>query len=137
MVKMVIVLDTSVLCAYANKSDVHHGKAVELMRKIISQNEERVIITDHIFDELISVTKRKSDKSTAVETGRALLRSEIHLVYTDELIFGEAWNLFEQKNTFSFTDCTIIAFMRIFGITKIASFDSEFKTIAGLDVLRD
>lgn len=132
---MKVILDSSILCAYANKDDVHHDNSIEILRRLLSQKESEVIITDHIFDEVVSVTKRKSNKDNSINIGEALLNSEVELAYTDDFIFAEAWNIFKQKNEFSFTDCTIIAFMKVFGINKIATFDKEFSKVKDFEII--
>ena len=75
----------------------------------------------------MTIALRRTNKEVAAELGKFMLNSEILMAKITPLIFQKAWELFQKPNEFSFTDCTIIAFMEIFGIDKIATFDKEFK----------
>ena len=125
---MAIFIDSSVFCAYANSRDVHHSKASSIMQEIVSEKYGSGIITDYIFDETMTVALRRTSKGVAVELGNFMLNSEILMAKITPLLFQKAWELFQKPNNFSFTDCTIIAFMNTFGIDKIATFDKEFKS---------
>jgi len=64
------------------------------------------------------------------ELGEALLNSTL-LFRVDEDTFNSAWKIFKEqgKPRFSFTDCTSIAICKRNGISKIATFDQDFKRI--------
>lgn len=132
---MAILIDASVFCAYANFRDVHHKNSIKLMRDIVSQKYGRSVTTDYIFDETVNVVARKHNKKSAIETGEHILNSEIFFAKVDESVFKKAWRLFQDENNFSFTDCTTIAFMGIFGIDKITTFDKEFKKLNNIKVI--
>ncbi|MBI2110170.1 type II toxin-antitoxin system VapC family toxin [Candidatus Woesearchaeota archaeon] len=126
---MTILIDANIFCAYANERDVHHKKAVQLLQDIFSKKYGDVITTDYIFDETISVTLRKSTKKEALELGNFLLHSEIFVAKIDTLLFEKAWMLFKEIESFNFTDCSTLAFMDIFSVKHIATFDKAFKKI--------
>ena len=130
---MVILIDASVFCSYFNEDDVHHAKATDIMKGIITN--ENAITTDYIFDETITVIQRRTNKEIAVESGNFILESEISIFEIDNLVFQKAWGIFKQNNSFSFTDCASIASMQIFGISKIATFDKEFKKMKDIEVI--
>lgn len=132
---MTIFIDSSVLCAYANGIDVHHSKAAEIIKRILMKEYGSAIITDYIFDETMTVIMRRTNKKMACDFGRVILNSDILMVRIDYIIFQEAWNLFQKNNNFSFTDCTISAFMNIFKINTIATFDQEFKKFKELKII--
>ncbi len=132
---MAIMIDASVFCAFANKNDVHHEKANKIIKDIVSQKYGAGLTTDYVFDETVTVALRKSNKRNAVELGNSIINSEILIAKTDAGLFQLAWNIFQKEDGFSFTDCSILAFMKTFGITNIATFDKEFRKIGWLKVV--
>jgi len=133
---MPVFIDASLLYAYANKDDINHRKAVKIMEDIVvSKKYGKPIISDYIFDEAVTVAFRKSGKQTAINLGEFIIKSEFVLVKVEEMVFQQAWKLFQETNNFSFTDCTIAAMMKIFGVEYLATFDKEFKNIEGLSVV--
>ena len=133
---MAIFIDSSVFCAYANVRDVHHKNAQKIVSDVVSGKHENGITTDYIFDETVTVTKRKANSKTAVEIGKFLLDSEIFIAKVDSIVFQISWELF-QANDLSFTDCSNIAFMNLFDISKIATFDKGFKNIKNIQVIEN
>lgn len=131
---MEVFVDSSVFCAYANESDVHHTKASGILKKLVSE-KYKLIITDYVFDETLTAVLHKTDKKIAAEFGKYILNSEFLIGKVSQPIFQKAWELFCKGNRFSFTDCTIVAFMETFGINKIATFDKEFKKIKDIKVI--
>ena len=131
---MAIFIDSSVFCAYANVRDVHHKNAQKIMEDIISGKHENGITTDYVFDETVTVIRRKANSKTAIEIGKFLLDSEIFIAKVDSLVFQKSWELF-QSHELSFTDCSSIAFMNLFDINKIATFDKDFKNIEEIQVI--
>ena len=132
---MAIFIDASVLVAFANEDDIHNKKAIKIINSVVLNEYGQALTTDYIFDEAVSVTLRKSNKKNAKELGNYVLNSEIYIAKVDTLIFQEAWRLFEKLEDFSFTDCTIIAFMKTFDIKNLATFDKEFKKLQWINVI--
>lgn len=134
---MAIFIDASVFCAYANNNDVHHPAAKKILKEIIAGDHGKSVTTDYIFDETVTVALRKTNKALALELGEFILNSEVFMARIDAMIFRKAWEIFREKHNISFTDCTIIAFMSVFGIQKLATFDKEFLRIKGIQVIAD
>ncbi len=132
---MAIFVDSSVFCAYANSDDVHNKKAAIIIHDMLSNKYGNIITTDYVFDETVTVAMRRANKKIAGELGEFILNSEISIAKIDKLVFHKSWEIFQGSGAFSFTDCTIIAFMEIFGITNIATFDKEFKKLKNLKVV--
>ena len=134
-----IFLDTSLLVAYYNADDVNHADAREFVRDM---EGKRVgfLISDYIFDEILTVMLVRSGKKKAIEVCNAILRDvgsgSIRLLYVDEEVFGRATAIFTRfvDKTWSFTDCTSYILMRNAGIAKCASFDRHFYQF-GFEVL--
>ncbi len=132
---MTILIDASVFCAYVNENDVHHGRSVALVKDVLAHKYGKAITTDYIFDEAVTVALRRSTKKNAVELGNFILHSEVFFVKIDSGVFQKAWDIFQKEEGLSFTDCTLLAFMKSFDIMYIATFDKEFKKIAWLKVV--
>lgn len=133
-----IFLDTSFIVAYKIENDANHEKAKGIIKKIAEGEHGLPVISDYVFDETITFIFAKSKLlSLTVEIGNEL-RSYVEIVKIDELLFEDAWKIFEnQKNTkFSFTDCTIIALMNKNKIKTLATFDNEFKKINSIEVVQ-
>ncbi len=132
---MAIIIDASVLCAYENIDDIHHKKAVKIIQDIVSDKYGQALVTDYIFDETITVAMRRSDKKNSIELGNFILNSEILLVNIDKAVFEGAWDIFTKTQNLSFTDCSIIAFMKTFDISNLATFDKAFRQISDIIVI--
>lgn len=134
-----IFLDTSLLVAYYNADDTNHTKARELIRDI---EGKRVVflISDYIFDEILTVLLVRAGKEMAIKVCNAILRDtelgNIRLIHINEEVFTKAAMIFVQfvDKKWSFTDCTSYVLMKSKGITKCASFDEHFSQF-GFDVL--
>ena len=133
-----IFLDTSFIVALDVERDAHHIAATQLFEKLFGQDAyEMPLISDYIFDESVTVAfGRTKSLAHAAKLGERLAES-FSMKRVDTHTFAEAWRLFcNQKNTaLSFTDCTTIALMRQKSITQIATFDEDFKKVAGITVL--
>src|SRR5215472_15423617 len=132
-----IFLDSSFLIAFEVETDTNHAKARVLMREIADLAHGPAVISDYIFDEVVTVTlARTKSVAKARLVGDSMLKSfKIYRVSDD--VFEAAWSHFrEQKNTkFSFTDSTTTELMRQNGIGAIATFDREFRESTEFSVL--
>jgi len=132
-----IFLDSSFLIGFEVETDTNHTKARDLMHEIAEMAYGPALISDYIFDEVVTVTfSRTKSISKASLVGDAMLKSFRMLRVSDD-VFQAAWGRFrEQKGTkFSFTDSTTAELMRQNGIRTIATFDREFKDSAEVSVL--
>ncbi len=132
---MAVFIDSSVLCSYANAKDIHHYKSVSLINEIAARKYGNGIITDYVFDETVTVALRRTNKKTAIGLGNLILNSELLMAKVSPIVFKKAWEFFQKDHNFSFTDCTIIAFMQTFDIKTIATFDNEFKNLKNFEVI--
>jgi len=124
----VIFLDSSFIIAFEVDSDTNHAKAVELMADVAKAAYGPAIISDYIFDEVVTVTlvrTRSLPKTKLV--GDAMLKS-FRILRVDETAFRNAWRRFKaQKRTrLSFTDATTVELMQQNGVGNIATFDGDF-----------
>lgn len=132
-----ILLDSSFIVAYKVEDDQHYLEAESLIKKINSGMYGPILISDYIFDEVITVLFNRTKKLQIAIEGGEELRRAVQMIKIDDKLFEEAWEVFkQQKNTkLSFTDCTILVLMKKRGIKNIATFDEDFKKIIGVNVI--
>ncbi len=127
--------DTSFLVALYNKKDKNHLQAKRLFSELESQS--RYVISDYIFDEILTVVLVRSGKYLSVQAGEKILADDrIHIVQVDEAVFEKSWlvyRIFKDKR-WSFTDCTSYVLMKNLSIHAGVSFDEHFKQF-GFEVL--
>ena len=132
-----IFLDSSLIVAHSNEADENHAKALEIIKDVTKGRYGTSVITDYIFDEVMTVmlSKTKSMRRT-VDLGEKLLGATL-LLRIDDSSFDLAWKIFKEqrKPTLSFTDCASIATCRANGISNIATFDEDFQGIEEFTVI--
>jgi predicted nucleic acid-binding protein len=128
---MSVLIDTGIFVALSNKRDVHHDSAKELMKECTEGKFGKPFLSDYIFDETLTTAfVRTKNHKKSVELGEFILGSEIDSIRIDEQCFQQAWAIY-KKNKLSFTDCSTLALMKLYGINNLITFDSELKKIAG------
>jgi len=133
----VIFLDSSLLVAFEVDGDTNHSKAVEVIRDVVNSAYGPPIISDYVFDETATVTfLRTKELRKARLAGDTMLKA-FRMLKVDDEVFRAAWQKFRsQKGTkYSFTDCTSVELMQQNGIRSIATFDREFRSYKGFDVV--
>lgn len=113
---MVKLLDTSYLIAYHNKRDEHHERAREI-------KPEKILVTDHIYAEVLDTIYSSQGKKKAVNYCKFLEKSA-EIIPVTQSIFNKATQNFREKNI-SFTDATIAATAQKLNM-EIISFDKDF-----------
>ena len=120
-----IFVDTSAWYAFIDKSDRDHSAAVNKV-----QGLDRFLLTsNYVFDEILTLLKRKLGPSIAISFGHELWDQEVSaLVRITEEDETRAWRIFRQYKDkgFSFTDCTSIALMERLDIDTVFAFDDHF-----------
>ncbi|MBS7612124.1 type II toxin-antitoxin system VapC family toxin [Candidatus Bathyarchaeota archaeon] len=132
-----ILLDSTLIVAYSNEADENHAKALQVVKDLDRGRYGTPVITDYIFDEVVTVMLiRTKSVEKVFELGETLLNSTL-LLRIDEHMFSLAWSIFKEqkKPTFSFTDCTNIAVCRVNGISNIATFDEDFQKLEGYTIV--
>lgn len=126
-----LLLDTSYFIAYLNNNDVNHAKALKLSEKI---KEYEAVITDYIFDELITFLIYHVNKNYAVKVAKLILEKvkegELNIFLIDWEVFVNAVNyLVKYERKLSFTDCTTLSSMDKLSTQFLLSFDRDFDNI--------
>lgn len=128
--------DSSFFFALVAKRDPAHRPAVTTYEKLLRAGA-RIVTTDYIVDETLTLTKGRIDASTAIALLDRIERSEaIDL----ELLSGESFLASKQyfrkhsDHGYSFTDCTSFVVMNELEIRAALTTDRHFKE-AGFEVL--
>ncbi|QIW23999.1 PIN domain-containing protein [Sulfolobus sp. S-194] len=129
MVKL--LLDTSYFIAYLNKNDKHHSEALKLSEKV---REYEAVITDYVFDELITFLIYHVNKDYAIKVASIILEKvkdgELYMFFIDWEVFIHAINyLVKYEKKLSFTDCTTLSSMDKLRSEYLLSFDNDFDNI--------
>lgn len=105
-----IFVDTSFLIAYHHAGDALHANARSLMEEgLLEYFPFRLVITDYVFDEVVTILRRKASTEKAAQIGASLLnQADFELHWISDRYFGEAWSVFRRfrDKSWSFTDCT-------------------------------
>ncbi len=130
-----ILLDTSFIVAFDNEKDVHYKRAREIWVRIEAMEFGQYFISDYIFDEVIAVSLRKTNKEGTINLGQTILKTT-PIVNIDNHLFNESWRLFKVlKQNLSFTDCTCLVLLKLTDTKKIATFDKSFKELKEIEVV--
>ncbi|HLC32019.1 MAG TPA: PIN domain-containing protein [Candidatus Nanoarchaeia archaeon] len=130
-----ILLDSSFVVAYYNELDDHHSRALILMKDIINGSYGEVCISDYVFDESVTVLLlRLKDIAHVGRLGESL--QKLRLFFLTDSLFRSTWEIFKrQTNGLSFTDCSLIALMRMESISYLATFDEAFDMFKDIEVI--
>jgi predicted nucleic acid-binding protein len=128
-----VFVDTSGWYAYARADDPAHGAA----SKALEQWEGRLVTTEYVFDETVTLSRARLGAPAALKIGEALLDSGVvELVRLLPEDFEDAWALFQKgkDKAWSFTDCTSFAVMRRLRLHAAVATDRHFMQ-AGFETL--
>jgi len=133
---MSIFIDSNIFIAFANKRDKNHERALQLMDDVRRGKFGRAYTSDYIFDEAVTVALIRTRRpDIAVKVGKLILGSAregipriARMITVDERIFLKAWENFQSGRFkgLSFTDHTILAQIKEYGIDMLLSFDTDF-----------
>jgi uncharacterized protein len=118
--------DTSAIYAYINRKDPAH----EEVKQAVGRARGGLVISNYVFDEIVTLVLSRLGHSAAVHIGNVLMNSpqiERHMISAqDEL---NAWVLFSERRDkkYSFTDCASFILMRRLGLRKCIATDDHFR----------
>ena len=118
--------DTSAWYAFFSAKDPAHHAVSALLREWAG----RLVTSDYIFDEIITLVRYRAGHALAVRAGEALRAGDACLLITAEARdLQDAWETFarEGRQKLSFTDCTSFAIMRRLKLTTAAALDDDFR----------
>lgn len=118
-------VDTGGWYAFLNGMDPAH----ERVGRFLSTGNRRLVTTNYIFDELVTLVQARVGHAQAVVIGDHLRRTRgvewVRLSEKDETL---AWELFSARGGrgYSFTDCTSFVVMRDLGLQRAVALDRHF-----------
>jgi len=132
-----VLLDSSFLVAYHNRRDVHHAAAAQIMEKIVAGEWGQALLLEYVFLEVVTVLLVRRGFTTATEVAMVLLgASEVEFVPCSA-VFLETLETFRNQASgrLSFADAAIVTVARRRGVSAVATFDTDFRGIEGIDVI--
>lgn len=121
-------VDTSFIIALEIVNEQHHKIARSFWLNLSKKNTQ-LITTSYIFDETVTFFNSRQLHSKAVEIGQSLLYSRlIDFIHVDQVLFEQAWLVFQKYNdkSYSLTDCISFVVMQQRQITQVLTFDRHF-----------
>lgn len=111
---MVLLLDTGFILALRNENDENHKYAKELTKdKILKGLYGKIIVTDYIFDELMTlISVRIKKKDFMKKTSDFLTKSKkvLFVKISEELVWNTCEKFYQYFDQgLSFTDCTFLS----------------------------
>ena len=126
---MKVFVDTGAWAALAIAKDEHHSKA-RLLFESLNEKAIRLVTSDYVLDETLTLIRFRSGHAAAVSAGRSLLNSSVlRIVPVDRPVWDAAWKIFVRfkDKHWSFTDCTSFAVMDGLEIRDAFAFDAHFQ----------
>jgi predicted nucleic acid-binding protein len=130
---MSLVVDTGVLYAQHDSDASRHESAQAAMEAVARGKYGRPSITEHIYDETVTLTQARTGRHSAARLVGEQLRERdlFRLLVTERALFEAAVDVFERYDDhgLSFTDATTIALVEERDIDHVLSFDDDFDGI--------
>lgn len=126
-----LFLDTSFIIALEDADDQNHDKAILYWKKF-KKEPHRLITTTYIFDETITLLKRRLGFVKASDVGAMLLGSSLmEIVHISQEDFYKGWEMFlkHKDKGYSFTDCVSFFVMEKMHVKEALTFDVHFRQI--------
>lgn len=120
-----IFIDSNFYIALYNPQDTLHERAKFAIDDLEKKNL-RVILSNFIFMETVTVLSQKAGRELAFAAGKRLLMDQSFIIINEKLN-ERSWEIFQeiQRKNVSFVDCSILAVMELEGIDSLLTFDTE------------
>jgi len=126
-----IFVDTSAWAALFVPDDPRH----EAARNWREQNQDQLVTSDYILDELLTLLKTRFSTRLAIRAGQSLWSGRpCTLFYVTLQDVEQAWKIFRSHpdKGWSFTDCTSFALMQRLHLSSAFAFDKHFSQMRGI-----
>ena len=131
---MTILVDTGVLYADHDTDATRHECANETLELLYDGEFGQPYVSDYVFDEAITLTRRRTGSHDAAVRLRDRLQGSdpypqvFELRHVSTAVFADAIRVFERYDdrTLSFTDATSVALIERHDFDGILSFDDDF-----------
>jgi predicted nucleic acid-binding protein len=130
----VIFVDTGAWYARYVVEDVDHEAAVEWFARV----PDRLLTTDYVVDELLTLLKTRGYRDIAFAAGTNLFSVSVcQLEYVEPADVARAWIVFStfRDKDWSFTDCVSKVVIERLGIKTACAFDEHFREFGSLTVV--
>ena len=127
-----IIADSSGLYALADVRDPHHKQAIAFLKSLAPGGVYaggQLIVSNHIFDEVMTLTRARLGMKSALQLGLRLRNSR----FVQMMIFTQAeeqatWRVFSRYHDkkWSYTDCSCLALAQEHDTALAFSFDHHF-----------
>ncbi len=124
-------VDTGAWTALFVPADPLHDAA----RKWLRENRDRLVTSDYVVDEVLTLLKTRFSAQASIRGGQALFGEHFsQLVYLTSEDIERAWKVFRSHadKRWSFTDCTSLAVMERLRISQAFAFDKHFSQMRGV-----
>jgi len=124
-------VDTGAWTALFVPADPLHEKARHWLR----ENRDRLITSDYVVDEVLTLLKTRFSDRASIQAGQSLFGEHFsQLIYLGSTDIERAWKMFRSHTDkrWSFTDCTSFAVMQRMRITTAFAFDKHFSQMRGV-----
>jgi predicted nucleic acid-binding protein len=123
-----LLVDTSAWYALADAQERDH----EAVRAVLAAHRGRLVTSDYVFDETITLVRKRRGWEKAhrlgaeLRTGRAAV-----LVHVTPADLDAAWSLFERRpdQRLSLTDCTSFVLMERLKLAAAVTLDQDFRAL--------
>jgi len=122
-------VDTGAFFTLKVDSDVNHRRANRFLPRILDSEFGRMITTDYVIDELVTLTRIKVNQAAAVKLYESIMNSSsIEVVSATTALKSKAFEIFRNHpdKEYSFTDCVSFALMSSLDIQDVFAFDAHF-----------
>jgi len=124
-------VDTGAWAALFVPADPLHGLAQDWLQG----NRDRLITSDYVVDEVLTLLKTRSSSQAAIRAGQSLWDERLAtLIYLSPDDLARAWKIFRTHSDkgWSFTDCTSFAVMQRLRVSTAFAFDKHFSQMRGI-----
>lgn len=121
-----LFVDTSAWFALINRQDPEYRAT----KKLLEDWAGRLVTSNCIFDETVTLCLLRLGHAAAVRVGAALRDPDVvHLIRASAEDEHRAWELFRQRSDkrYSHTDCVSFVLMKRLELTRAAALDDDFR----------
>ena len=129
-----IFVDTGAWFASVVPTDADYAAA----SRWFNQNTQRLITTDYVVDETLTLLKARGQTRRAMALGQKFFAGGIATIYyLQEADILQAWRVFRQfsDKDWSFTDCSCKVVIEKLGLTHAFAFDRHFHQFGSVIVV--
>ena len=131
-----ILLDSSFLIAYHNTRDAHHAEAARAMVHLVAGEWGQALLLEYVFLEVVTVLRARRGAAVATEVAEQLLNAhEVDFVPCSDFFVDTLQTFRHEPAELSFTDAAIVTVARRERKGYVATFDSDFRNLAGIAVI--